>query len=357
MADSDAKDSKTEPATDKKIQDAIDKGNKPFSKEASNFAFLMAMLAILSFLIQGASLRLISGLIGFLEHPDQWRLDSSDDSVVLFQQMGIETALVIAPILAVFVVLGILASLLQNIPSLSFQKIMPDLSRISPGEGWKRVFGASSQIEFAKVAVKFLSVGAVGAILVFHMRSDMQRALVSEPGSIAGLLRSLSLRMIGEVALLTMLVAGMDFVWSRASWRRQLRMSRQEIKDEHKDMAGDPILKSRMRAIARDRIRRKMMAAVPRATVIIANPTHFAVALRYVREEGSAPQVVAKGQDLIALKIRDLAVQHGIPVVEDKMLARSLHAAVEVGQMIPQEFYKAVAGIILFLIRQGKEKK
>ncbi|MBX9874319.1 MAG: EscU/YscU/HrcU family type III secretion system export apparatus switch protein, partial [Beijerinckiaceae bacterium] len=129
-------------------------------------------------------------------------------------------------------------------------------------------------------------------------------------------------------------------------WRRSLRMTKQEVKDEHKQAEGDPILKSRRLSLARDRARNRMMAAVPRATVIIANPTHYAVALRYVQEEGGAPLVLAKGTDLIALKIREIAEANDIPVVEDRALARSLHAAVQLDQMIPPEFYKVVAELL-----------
>jgi flagellar biosynthetic protein FlhB len=141
------------------------------------------------------------------------------------------------------------------------------------------------------------------------------------------------------------------------SWRRDLRMTKQEVKDELKQTEGDPLVKMRLRSLQRDRSRKRMMAAVPRATLVIANPTHYSVALRYVREEGGAPLVVAKGKDLIALKIRHIAEENGIPVYEDKALARALYAAVEVERMIPAEFYKAVAGIILFLASRGKQAR
>jgi len=134
-------------------------------------------------------------------------------------------------------------------------------------------------------------------------------------------------------------------------------MTRQEVKDEMKQVDGDPIVKARLRSLARDRLRKRMIAAVPRATVVISNPTHYAVALRYVREEGGAPLVVAKGRDLIALKIREVAATHGIPVVENKSLAQALYRSVEVDRMIPPEFYKAVAEIIFFLFaRQARTR-
>jgi flagellar biosynthetic protein FlhB len=159
----------------------------------------------------------------------------------------------------------------------------------------------------------------------------------------------MSVHLISTVAVANIILVAADLVWSRVFWQRQLRMSRREIKDELKQADGDPIVKARLRSLARDRLRKRMIASVPRATLVIANPTHFAVALRYVREEGGAPVVLAKGQDLIALKIREIAEKHAIPVIEDRLLARSLYKAVEVDKMIPPEFYRAVAEIILFL--------
>jgi flagellar biosynthetic protein FlhB len=158
------------------------------------------------------------------------------------------------------------------------------------------------------------------------------------------------------VAVATLVLVAADEVWTRVSWQRDQRMTRQEVKDELKQADGDPLVKARLRSLARDRLRKRMIAAVPRATVVIANPTHFAVALRYVREEGGAPLVLAKGQDLIALKIREIATEHGIPIVEDKALARSLYQAVEVDKMIPPEFYKAVAQIIFFVMSQRQAR-
>ena len=156
------------------------------------------------------------------------------------------------------------------------------------------------------------------------------------------------------VAVATLLLVVLDLVWSRVFWRRELRMTKQEVKEELKQTEGDPIVRSRLRSLARDRSRRRMMAAVPRATFVITNPTHYAVALRYVREEGGAPRVLAKGRNLIALRIREIAEQHNIPIIEDKPLAQALYKKVAVNQMIPPEFYRAVAQIVYFVMtRKG----
>jgi flagellar biosynthetic protein FlhB len=155
--------------------------------------------------------------------------------------------------------------------------------------------------------------------------------------------------LLTSLAVLSFSLLVFDLPVTHVLWRRSLRMAPQEIKDERKQAEGDPHIKARRRSIARSRARQRMMRAVPRATLVIANPTHFSVALRYVRSEGGAPRVVAKGQDLVALSIRKIAEENGIPIIEDKALARSLYAKVDVDQMIPVEFYKAVAAILLRL--------
>jgi flagellar biosynthetic protein FlhB len=159
------------------------------------------------------------------------------------------------------------------------------------------------------------------------------------------------------VAVATIMLVAADLVWAHLKWRIDLRMTRQEIKDEMKQSEGDPLVKARLRSLARDRARRRMMAAVPRASVVIANPTHYAIALRYERSEGGAPLVLAKGADIVALRIREVAGKHGIPIVEDKPLARALYDAVEVDQWIPPEFYKAVAKVLYYLYAQGNHAR
>jgi flagellar biosynthetic protein FlhB len=186
----------------------------------------------------------------------------------------------------------------------------------------------------------------VVAVLV---RTDAWRgvnAMFTDPIQIPELTLMLTVRLLTAVCIATVLLVVADLMLVRFQWRRDLKMSKQEIKDEHKQAEGDPLVKARMRSLARDRARRRMIADVPRATIVLANPTHYAIALRYVREEGGAPVVVAKGQDLIALKIREIAETHGIPVVEDKPLVRSMYDSVEIDQQIPPEFYRVVAELL-----------
>jgi flagellar biosynthetic protein FlhB len=194
----------------------------------------------------------------------------------------------------------------------------------------------------------------VSLLLLRSEQHKVVNAMSVDPSQVPELILTLAIRLVSAVCIATIVLVAADLIWARLRWQRSLRMSRQEIKDEHKQIEGDPMVKARLRSLAQDRTRKRMLAAVPRATVVIANPTHFAVALRYERDENPAPLVVAKGQDLIALKIREIAEANGIPVIEDKPLARSLYDSVEVDRMIPAEFYRAVAQILFYLFARSR---
>jgi flagellar biosynthetic protein FlhB len=162
-------------------------------------------------------------------------------------------------------------------------------------------------------------------------------------------IRDIAVEIVVAITAIMVMIAVLDLLWSRFNWRQDLRMTKQEVKDEMKQAEGDPIMRSRLRSLQRDRARRRMMAEVPKATLVIANPTHYAIALRYVREETAAPVVIAKGQDLVALKIREIAEANEIPVFEDVALARSMYSQVSVDNMIPPQFYQAVAELVRVL--------
>jgi flagellar biosynthetic protein FlhB len=222
------------------------------------------------------------------------------------------------------------------------------------------MFGIAGFVEFLKSVFKLIAVAFVGFLALKATQAEVLSAMFMDPVTLPALSRGVLIRITGWVALLTLLLVVVDLIWSRQHWLQELRMSRQELKEEMKHGEGNPQVKARMRALARSRSRKRMIAAVPHATLVITNPTHYAVALRYVREEGGAPRVLAKGVDLLALKIREVAEQHGVALVEDKPLARSLYENVEVDQLIPPEFYKAVAEIIYYLHlrkdRRGKSR-
>jgi len=349
MAEAADRDSKTEEPTERRIREAAEKGNIPLSREAPIFASMVGILAIASFFMVERSLRLSLVLRRLLDDPGGWRLENRSDAVQLVAAVGFEVGRFLVPVIATLTVAGLVASFLQNAPSLVLDRIRPQLSRISPREGVRRIFGLRGQLEFLKATVKFIAVSVVVLVILQSDRLRVVSAMYTDPAAVPALILSLAMKLLAAVSVATIVIVAADLVWARFHWRRELRMTRQELKDEFKETEGDPLVKARLRSLARDRTRRRMIAAVPRATLVIVNPTHYAVALRYHRHEGGAPLVVAKGQDLIALKIREVAEEHDIPVVEDKPLARSLYESVEVDRMIPPEFYKALAEIIHFL--------
>jgi flagellar biosynthetic protein FlhB len=355
MSKGEDKESKTEEATEKKVRDAIEKGNVPFSKELPTFASLVGLVIITSFFIVGAALELTVTLKSFIDDPGRWPLENTADVVQVFGTVNMDLARLLVPAILILTVGGLASSLLQNTPRLVFDRIEPKLSRLSLASGWKRIFGVQGWVEFLKGVFKLSALAVLAILLVRAARYEVFNAMFMAPFALPELMQTMAVRLFLAVVAAIVVLVVIDLVWSRFYWRRELRMTRQELKDEHKQVDGDPIVKARLRSLARDRARKRMMARVPQATVVIANPTHYAIALRYVRTENQAPLVVAKGLDLIALKIREVAEKHEIPVVEDKLLARSLYDKVEVDQFIPPEFYKAVANVILFLMSRGKQ--
>ncbi len=345
MADDD-KDSKTEDPTQKKKTDAADKGNVPFSRELPLFATVLASYVYLIFFLPDALSRTGAALKDIFEQPDQWKIETGPDVLSLFIHLGWVCAALLAPAMILFMSFGVVASVAQNLPRPVLERIRPQFSRISPAKGFTRMFSLPGLIEFGKSLVKIF---VVGVFMFFVMKNEYFSAIdamFSDPSTIFTRMMSGMQKITMVVLIATAVVAIADFFWTRYHWFSELRMTRHEIKEENKQSQGDPFVKSRQRSVMRDRARRRMIADVQRATLVIANPTHFAVALRYVREENDAPVVVAKGQDLIALKIREMAETNGIPVFEDPPLARSMFAQVSVDSVIPSVFYKAVAELI-----------
>jgi len=351
MAEKPDRDSKTEQPTEKKIRDAMERGNVPVSREVAVFAFMIALLLILTFFLKDGTFKAAYALAHLLNHTGGLPLRNGGDATALFLALLTAIAPLFIPIFAVLIGATVSASIMQNAPRIVFERLRPDLSRISPGEGWHRIFGAQGQTEFLKSVVKFLGISVVAFALLDVDSSQFTSAMFVDPGAVPSLIANLATRFVAGMAIAVLLLVVFDIIWSRIHWRQELRMTRQELKEELKEIEGDPLVKSRMRSLALDRRRRSMIAAVARATLVVANPTHYAIALRYVREEGGAPRVLAKGKDIIALRIRQVAEEHDIPIVEDKALARSMYDSVEVDRMIPPEFYRAVAELIHFLQR------
>lgn len=346
MADAPDKDSKTEEPTEKKIRDTVEKGKLPHSREAALLASFLAILVYAVFFAREGIGQTGMFLASFLEKPEAWPLGTAADVAALLRIVLMQIAGAVAVLFLLLMIAGVGASVVQNMPQFVSERIRPQASRISLLQGWKRLFGVAGWVEFLK------SLGKVGIAIAVVVAADSQMpqklllGMVTAPVEFAEAVRSIAVHMLVAVTLVVAAIAAADFVWQKFRWRQDLRMTRQEIKDELKQMEGDPIVRSRLRSIARDRARKRMIAAVPKATLVIANPTHFSIALKYVRDEDEAPMVLAKGQDLVALRIREIAQEHGIPVFEDVTLARSMYKQVSVDSVIPTQFYQAVAELV-----------
>lgn len=349
MSDAPDRDSQTEEASEKKVKDALDKGNVPVSRELGTFVSLAALLLASALFLHRGTARLMEALARILDDPGGLSLRQGGDGAALFRALLEISAAFLGPTILLIVVFGLGASFLQNPPRLVLDRLLPDPSRISPRSGWSRLFGFKGQIEFGKAAFKLVSFAIVMALLIRSEQGAVLGLMRSDPRVLPDQLLSIALKLLSATAVATGLLVAIDLVWARISWRRDLRMTKQEVKEEHREAEGDPAVKARRRSIALNRSRKRMMAAVPTATLVVANPTHFAVALRYRREDGGVPLVVAKGQDLVALRIRAIAEENGIPVIEDKPLARSMYDAVQVDGVIPATFYRAVAELIHYL--------
>lgn len=357
MADDVDKESKTEEATEKKIRDSVEKGQLPHSRETGILASFVAILLFAVFFASNSVIELGTFLSMFLEKPDAWPMDTANDVVELSRIVTMEIGKAVASLLVLLVVFGVGASAFQNMPQFVGERIRPQASRISLAKGWSRLFGQQGLVEFLKSLAK---LGFVVAVLCFVLSDSLRQFLagmLTQTTDYVAVIRRMAIDILTSVVVVMGLIAAVDLVWSRFHWRQDLKMTRQEVKDELKQSEGDPIVKSRLRSLARDRARRRMMTAVPRATLVIANPTHYAIALRYARDQDSAPMVLAKGTDLVALKIREIAEANNVPVFEDVALARSMYKQVSVDSVIPQQFYQAVAELIRVVYAKKSKSK
>ncbi len=346
MSEAADKDSKTEEATEKKIRDTIEQGKLPHSKETAILLSFVAILVYCVFFVDADLAAAGAFLADFLERPEAWSLGTAEDVMQLYRVVLVEIGKMLGIFVLLLAVAGVAASALQNMPQFVGERIRPQASRISLSKGWDRLFGMAGFVEFAKSLGKLAFVIAVLSFAVNEARDRLLSGMLTNPTTFGIVIRDVLINILISITLVMAAISVIDLIWSRFHWRQDLRMTKQEVKDEHKQSEGDPIVKARLRSLARDRARRRMMTAVPKATLIIANPTHYSIALRYVRDEDSAPVVVAKGQDLVALKIREIAGQHGIPIFEDVALARSMYKQVSVDNVIPAQFYQAVAELV-----------
>ncbi|MFQ5346480.1 MAG: flagellar biosynthesis protein FlhB [Rhodothalassiaceae bacterium] len=352
MAENDDQDDaqKTEEPTQRKLEEAAKKGDLPQSQEIKHWMMLVA--GALAFLTTGSyTARMVTGeTAGFIAHAHEIPVDPQGLLDVM-REAGTQILLYMMLPLGILLVGALAGNLLQHKPVFTFEKVQPKLSKISPAAGFKRLFSMQRLVEFAKTLAKLLVVGLVVGLIVWPDRV-LLTLLIHEPVErLTDTVVALSLKVLfGVIAAMTV-IAALDLLFQRLDHLKKMRMTKQEVKDEHKQMEGDPLVRARLRQIRMEKAKKRMMATVPEADVVITNPTHYAVALKYRHGEMQVPVLVAKGVDEVALRIRKLAQEHDIPLVENPPLARALHAHVDLDEEIPPEHYQAVAEVISYVLR------
>lgn len=352
MAEDQDQSQKTEEPTQRRLDQARDKGQIATSREV-NHAFMLAAAALFLVLLGGSTSDGIGrALLPLIAAPHTIPLTTADLGALARGVLGEVGWVLILPVL-VFLVAAAAGGLIQNGLIVSTDPVQPKLERISPIAGAKRLVSLKSLIEFLKGLVKIGLVGALAVLVLWPWRGELLHAHQLDAALFLDLLRRVAAQMLGAIAALSGLLALLDVLYQRFEHSKQLRMSRRDLQDEFKQTEGDPHVKARLKSLRAERARQRMVAEVPKATVVITNPEHFAVALRYEAETMAAPEVVAKGQNEVARRIRAVASDHRVPVVENPPLARALHAAVEIGEAVPPAHYRAVAEVIGFILRRS----
>jgi flagellar biosynthetic protein FlhB len=350
MAEDNDDSQQTEQPTQKRLEQAREAGDVVKSTEVSAFVVLAgATLAIAMF---GRSLAVgIAGILTqFIQEPDQMAVDGAG-LASLMRGVLLHLAIVLAPFMGVMLTAAVAGHVLQNKPTFNLEKLMPDFSKLSFLSGFSRLFGVEGWITLFKGLIKLAIVGMAIWTQLWPERGMLEGILTQSPQAVMADMTHLLFKVMIAALSALLVIAALDYFIQYTRFMKRNRMSRHEIKEEFRQNEGDPIIKAKVRQIRQERARKRMMAAVPEATVVITNPTHFAVALKYESGKTAAPVCVAKGVDALALRIRAVAEEHEVPVIENPPLARALYATVELDEAIPAEHYKAVAQVIGYVMR------
>lgn len=340
---------KTEEPTGKKLSEAAARGDVPKSMEIQHIVMIGGATIVVSALAGSLCKSLYDMLIVFVQQPHRIVIDKGA-FIDLLRDLALDTALALAPVFAIMVVLAITSSVIQNPPTLASKKFDDMLSRLNPMAGLKRLLSKHNVVEMAKNILKFaLIAGAAVSALAMDFRKIEMLAQLEPLPQLAETERLIMAMMKSAIGALIVLALA-DYAYQRYQHHQKMMMTRQEVKEEHKQQEGDPQIKAKLRGLRMQRARQRMMAAVPTADVVVTNPTHYAVALKYIGIDLSAPKVVAKGLDHVALRIREMATENEVPIVENPPLARALYT-VELDQEIPEKYYRAVAEVISYVMR------
>ncbi|WP_339761199.1 flagellar biosynthesis protein FlhB [uncultured Sulfitobacter sp.] len=348
------KSSNTEEPTEKKLRDARKKGDVPQSRETGTAMVVFALLMILTFVLPESASRLVEALQSPLLGAGVTAIGTGDTGVaeagIVLKTLGFTLGMAMVPIAAIMVLAALFGVMVQGDTVVAVERIKPKLSKLNPLSGFKRLFSVDAFVEFLKNTAKVL---VIGALTVWAVR-DVAQQLGQAQGLLPESLAAATLDKVRWIFIATTVflvpIALADILWKRSQWKKKQMMSLKAVRDEHKDSEGDPHIRAKRADLRRARARQRIAQAIPTASVILTNPTHFAVALKYEQGKDDVPVCVAKGADVMAHRIRELAREHDIPMIENRPLARALHSTVEVDQRIPMEHWQAVAEIIGFVM-------
>jgi len=341
---------RTESATPRRREEVRRRGQTARSAEVGSVAALLAGFLFLRYWGANVVASLIDLMRGGFQNLSQSEL-TVDHVVAATQSFALLLAMMVVPIFLLMMAIGVAANLFQVGFLLTLRPLQPDFSRLDPLEGSKRLLSKRSLVELGKAIAKLATVGlVVYFVLKGRVESVVALPMVPWPGSVL-VVASLAFDAAIWSAVVLLVLAAIDYGYQRFAFEQQIKMSREEIKEELKQTEGNPVIRQRVRQLQRAVAQRRMMQAVPKADVVITNPTHYAVALQYDARSMRAPRVVAKGQDLIAQQIKRIAQEHGVPMMENKPLAQALYKVCEIGQEIPAEMYSAVAELLAFVYR------
>ena len=346
---------KTEEPTQRRLEQAREKGQVVSSKEITTWMMLFAAALAIYMLAPHMGQDFLETLKPFIANPHDIPLDGVSLQNVLFK-LFLETALAMAFFALIMIVAALAGHGMQTGILFSSSNIQPKFERISLFKGIKRLFSMKSIVEFVKGLLKLAIVGGVLYTLLKPVIMQSPLMIDNDAALMGGRIQKIVMQMLSTVLAVLFMIAALDYLYQKLSFMKSKRMSNQEIKDEYKQTEGDPVIKNKLRQLRQQRLKKRMMAAVPDASVIITNPTHYSIALKYDEKSVGAPIVLAKGMDFIALKIREVAKEHNIPIVENPPLARALYASCEIDEEISFEHYKAVAQVISYIMKLKKKK-
>jgi len=356
MADDQDKSQKTEDPTQKKLDEAQSKGEVAKSQEVKHWFILFAITLVLLISARSSTSGISDALSQIFKTSHAIPVEGDHIIAYMGNLLAQIATYLIVPVI-ILVAAALAGAMVQNPPLFTFEKIKPKPDKISPLAGFKKLFSIQNTVEFLKSMLKIIIVAGVVFILVWPEKERLEQIMTYDVLDVMNLILSMALRVLGGVVAVMAVIAGMDFMFQKFQFQKQMRMSKQEVKDEMKQTDGDPHVKARLRQIRQERSRQRMMAAVPEADVVVTNPTHYAVAMKYEHGDMDVPKVIAKGVDNVALRIREVAEEHDIPILENPPLARALHSVVEIDEEIHPEHYQAVAEVIGYVMKLRKGQR